>query len=76
MSETLTKRIEHCIDRWNMLPREQRHELSGKVTQVSLGLGELGKLHRALTSGVDELEQRLNRAEVVARDEDEAAEGR
>jgi len=75
MSETLTKRVEHVLDRWNALPRQQRHELSGAVTAASLGLGELAMLHRTLTADVDVLERRLDRAETIVRDEDEAAEG-
>lgn len=75
MRETLTRRIEHAIDRWNTLPREQRHDISNKVTAASLGLGELGRLHRELAANIDELEGILGRAETVVRDEDEAAEG-
>lgn len=64
MNDSLVKRIETCIDRWNDLTVVRRHELSGKVTQVSLGLGELSKLHRALMAGTVELEAALDRAEV------------
>lgn len=63
MNETLSRRIETCLDRWNKLPRQQRHELSGIVTSTSLGLGELGKLTRELGVRVAELEDKLRSAE-------------
>jgi hypothetical protein len=75
MSETLTKRIEACLDRWNMLPIVQRHALSGKATAASLGLGDLVRLHRELSANVADLEQKLDRAEVTVRDEDETTAG-
>lgn len=63
MSDTLTARIERCIDKWNALPRQPRAELSSAVTSVSLGLGELAKMHRTLGSAVDELEEKIATAE-------------
>ncbi|HEY6547625.1 MAG TPA: hypothetical protein VI589_06955 [Vicinamibacteria bacterium] len=63
---SLTTRIETCIDRWNLLPREPRHEVSGQVTRVSLGLGELVKLRKALESEVEALEKRLDKLEASA----------
>lgn len=70
VNETLVKRIETCIDRWNQLPRDQRHALSRAVVQASLGLGELGKLHRSLVSLTEELEGKLDRAETASREEE------
>ncbi len=66
MNETLVKRIEGLVDRWNHLPRQSRHELSGRVTGVSLGLGEIVKLHRELVKGAEELEEKIDRAEAAA----------
>lgn len=59
----LTRRVETLIDRWNELPREKRHELSGSVTEVSLSLAEFLRLGKALMAAIVSLEQRMDRAE-------------
>lgn len=63
LSETLTSRVERCLDRWNALPRQPRSELSNDVTAASIALGNLMTHHRALRDAVDALEQRLAVAE-------------
>jgi hypothetical protein len=58
---TLTMRIEHCLDRWNQLPREPRHRLSGMSIEVSLQLAELSKLTRILQERTQAFEAELDK---------------
>jgi len=59
-------RIETCIDRWNALRLHPRHELEGRITSTSIGLGELARQHQALIGSVTALERLLDAEETPA----------
>lgn len=63
MTETLTRRIEVVIDRWNQLPRQWRGRLTNDVTKASMGLAALVKQHKELLEAVANLERAVENAE-------------
>lgn len=60
---TLTQRVSDALDRWNKLNYRHRHELSWNATEMSLQLGEIERLYKALNQVTTDFEKKLEAAE-------------
>lgn len=60
---TLTQRVSDALDRWNRLNYRHRHELSWNATEMSLKLGELESVYKAVGQLTSDFEKKLDQAE-------------